>query len=158
MRLDKLKIHGHQLDVWPSKLTGTFCLTTCSIRWSTRSTAYTITGCDAVTPCRVVGISWAICTRATISILTITTCGHFCKQSKTHPFFKLSWVVHCSLEELLPSRHGPVFHQPQSQITIDSPDFSLRRSQNCLRGLHSTKQQNWKRWDHMQILMIWLAI
>ncbi len=35
---------------------------------------------------------------------------------------------------LQPSRHGPDFHRPQSQITIDSPDFHLRRSQNCLRG------------------------
>ena len=35
---------------------------------------------------------------------------------------------------ILPSRHGPDFHRPQSQITIDSPDFHLRRSQNCLLG------------------------
>ncbi len=34
-----------------------------------------------------------------------------------------------------PSRHGPDFHRPQSQITIDSPDFHLRRSQNCLLGI-----------------------
>ncbi len=34
----------------------------------------------------------------------------------------------------LPSRHGPDFHRPQSQITIDSPDFHLRRSQKCLLG------------------------
>ncbi len=33
-----------------------------------------------------------------------------------------------------PSRHGPDFHRPQSQITIDSPDFHLRGSQNCLLG------------------------
>ncbi len=33
-----------------------------------------------------------------------------------------------------PSRHGPDFHRPQSQITIDSPDFHLRQSQNCLLG------------------------
>ncbi len=33
-----------------------------------------------------------------------------------------------------PSRHGPDFHRPQSQITIDSPDFHPRRSQKCLLG------------------------
>ena len=33
-----------------------------------------------------------------------------------------------------PSRHGPDFHQPPSQITIDSPDFHPRRSQKCLLG------------------------
>ena len=33
-----------------------------------------------------------------------------------------------------PSRHGPDFHRPQSQIMIESPDFHLRRSQNCLLG------------------------
>ncbi len=36
-----------------------------------------------------------------------------------------------------PSRHGPDFHRPQSQITIDSPDFHLRQSQNCLRGSYT---------------------
>ena len=34
-----------------------------------------------------------------------------------------------------PSRHGPDFHRPESQITIDTPDFHLRRSQNCLLGM-----------------------
>ncbi len=33
-----------------------------------------------------------------------------------------------------PSKHGPDFHRPQSQITIDSPDFHLWRSQICLLG------------------------
>ncbi len=33
-----------------------------------------------------------------------------------------------------PSGHGLDFHRPHSQITIDSPDFHPRRSQNCLRG------------------------
>ncbi len=36
--------------------------------------------------------------------------------------------------DIQPSRHGPDFHRPQSQITIDSPDFHLRQSQNCLLG------------------------
>ncbi len=31
-------------------------------------------------------------------------------------------------------RHGPDFHLPQSQVTIDSPDFHPRRSQKCLLG------------------------
>ncbi len=32
------------------------------------------------------------------------------------------------------TRHGSDFHRPQSQITIDSPDFHPRRSQKCLLG------------------------
>ncbi len=42
-----------------------------------------------------------------------------------------------TLCKYVPSRHGPDFHRfhrPRSQITIDSPDFHLRRSQNCLLG------------------------
>ncbi len=42
--------------------------------------------------------------------------------------------VHVVWPNMLPSRHGPDFHRPQSQITIDSPDFHLRWSQNCLLG------------------------
>ncbi len=37
-----------------------------------------------------------------------------------------------------PSRHGPDFHRPQSQIPIDSPDFHLRRSQNWRLGCFFT--------------------
>ena len=32
----------------------------------------------------------------------------------------------------IPSRHGLDFHRPQSQITIDRPDFHPQRSQKCL--------------------------
>ncbi len=35
---------------------------------------------------------------------------------------------------LQPSRHGPDFHRPQSQITIESPDCHPWRSQKCLLG------------------------
>ncbi len=43
----------------------------------------------------------------------------------------------------LPSRHGPDFHRPQSQITIDSPDFHLRRSQKCLLGKDILHINHW---------------
>ncbi len=53
----------------------------------------------------------------------------------TLPSFLLQYKRKLSaLDVQYPSRHGPDFHRPQSQITIDSPDFHLRRSQNCLLG------------------------
>ncbi len=46
--------------------------------------------------------------------------------------------------KLLPSRHGPDFHQPQSQITIESPDFHPRWSQKCLLGsIKMSGQYGW---------------
>ncbi len=68
-----------------------------------------------------------------MSFLTIAYQNHVCSQSL--------WCF--SGDEFMvmnqPSRHGPDFHRPQSQITIDSPDFHLRRSQNCLLGTHHLK-------------------
>ncbi len=41
---------------------------------------------------------------------------------------------------LYPSRHGPDFHLPQSQISIVGPDFHLRHSQKCLLGYSAVVQ------------------
>ena len=38
----------------------------------------------------------------------------------------------------LPSRHGLDFPRPQSQITIDSPDFHPWRPKKCLLGSNFT--------------------
>ncbi len=54
--------------------------------------------------------------------------------------FSLSTSALKSAHQLVchpPSRHGPDFHRPQSQITIDSPDFHPRRSHKCLLGQES---------------------
>ncbi len=58
-----------------------------------------------------------------------------------HPYIgpKLSMILwEIQAKTRYPSRHCPDFHRPQSQITIDSPDFHLRLSQNCLLGYVET--------------------
>ena len=47
-------------------------------------------------------------------------------------------TLHISLNNSVttpPSRHGPDFHLPQSQICIVGQDFHLRQSQKCLLGI-----------------------
>ncbi len=61
----------------------------------------------------------------------------FHSQRKIHEsYLCLPQICHKYLTHLCkyPSRHRPDFHRPQSQITIDSPDFHPRRSQKCLLG------------------------
>ncbi len=67
--------------------------------------------------------------------------GPFCKallDPKRDPFVRQNFtcgpLCKAIFRQAIPSRHGPDFHRPQSQITIDSPDFHLRWSQNCLLG------------------------
>ncbi len=47
---------------------------------------------------------------------------------------KLVPLVEVVSTRSFPSRHGPDFHPPRSQISIFGPDFHLRQSQKCLLG------------------------
>ncbi len=62
---------------------------------------------------------------------------HYLCQLAVHQYTSGNWKSSHHMFLIHPSRHGPDFHRPQSQITIDSLDFHLRQSQNCLRGYNT---------------------